>query len=105
MQIKQREEAMSTGGSTKDLLQPGNSVNILEGPFNGLKAVLSRTDGQQRAIVLISLLNQQIPVSFTNTQIKKVDYFFWKYKQRRFLCYYLVMPSTVECSKLIASGH
>ena len=72
-QIKQREEAMPTGASAKDLPQPGDSVNILEGPFNGLKAVFSRTDGQQRSIVLISLLNQQVPASFANTQIKKVD--------------------------------
>jgi len=59
VQIKLREEAMSTGASAKDLPQPGNSVNILDGPFNGLKAVFSHTDGQQ------------IPASFTNTQIKK----------------------------------
>ena len=70
-QIKYREQADSMGFIAKDLPQLGDSINILQGPFKGLKAVFSHTDGMQRSIVLINLLNQQTPTSLANTQIKK----------------------------------
>jgi len=44
----------------------------MEGPFRGLKAIFSHTDGVQRSIVLIDLLNQQTPTSLANIQIKKL---------------------------------
>ena len=52
-QIKYREQADSMGFIAKDLPQPGDNINILQGPFKGLKAVFSHTDGMQRSIVLI----------------------------------------------------
>ena len=70
-QIKYREHADSMGFIAKDLPQPGDNINILQGPFKGLKAVFSHTDGMQRSIVLINLLNQQTPTPLANTQIKK----------------------------------
>ena len=73
VKIKLCEEAGSTAGSAKGLPQTGDNINILDGPFKSLKAVFSHTDGQQRSVVLISLLNQQVPASFANTQIKKID--------------------------------
>jgi len=30
--------------------QPGDNINLLEGPFKGLKAVFSHTDGQQKSL-------------------------------------------------------
>ena len=71
-QIKHREQADSIGILAKDLPQAGDNINILEGPFKGLKAVFSHTDGMQRSIVLINLLNQKTPTSLSNTQIKKL---------------------------------
>ena len=71
-QIKYREKADSMGFIAKDLPQAGDNINILEGPFKGLKAVFSHTDGIQRSIVLINLLNQQTPTSLANTHIKKL---------------------------------
>jgi len=71
-QIKYREQADSMGFIAKDLPQPGDNINILQGPFKGLKAVFSHTDGMQRSIVLINLLNQQTPTLLANTQIKKL---------------------------------
>lgn len=70
-QIKLREESGLMGVSSIGLPQAGDNINILEGPFKGLKAVFSHVDGLQRSIVLINLLNQQTPTSLPNTQIKK----------------------------------
>ena len=71
-QIKLREESELMGVGAIGLPQVGDNINILEGPFKGLKAVFSHTDGMQRSIVLINLLNQQTPTSLPNTQIKKL---------------------------------
>jgi transcriptional antiterminator RfaH len=71
-QIKHREQTDSIGITAEHLPQIGDKIDIVQGPFKGLKAVFSHTDGTQRSIVLINLLNQQTPTSLSNTQIKKL---------------------------------
>jgi len=70
IQIKDFERANLQNLSAQSLPQKGDAVIIVEGAFKGLQAVYSQTDGQQRSIVLISLLHQQAPTSLANTQIK-----------------------------------
>jgi transcriptional antiterminator RfaH len=70
-EIKLREHDDLTCINAEDLPQPGDQVDILDGPFKGLQAVYSHTDGQQRSIVLINLLHQQTPASLANVQITK----------------------------------
>jgi len=70
-QIKSRENAQLKSANANNLPQVGDNINILEGPFKGLSAVFSHTDGLQRSIVLINLLHQKTPTSLANTQIQK----------------------------------
>ena len=70
-QLKLRESAGSIFAASEDLPQAGEQINIIEGPFKGLQALYSHTDGQKRAIVLINLLHQQTPTSLANTHILK----------------------------------
>ena len=72
LQIKDCEKVNSPPLNAPNVPQKGDTVIILEGPFKGLQAVYSQTDGQQRSIVLISLLHQQAPTSLANTQIQKI---------------------------------
>ena len=72
LHIKDCETANLPDFSAPTLPQKGDSVIIVEGPFKGLQAVYSQTDGQQRSIVLINLLHQQAPASLANTQIQKI---------------------------------
>ena len=58
---------------TYETIGAGDQINIIEGPFKGLQALYSHTDGQQRAIVLINLLRQQTPTSLANTHIQKTQ--------------------------------
>jgi transcriptional antiterminator RfaH len=51
------------------LPRKGDSLQIVDGPFRGLKAVFSQPDGNQRAIVLINLLNQQVSASLPFTSL------------------------------------
>lgn len=70
-QFKLRE-GNSVAWKAENLPRAGDKIYIIEGPFKGLQAVYSHTDGQQRAIVLINLLNQQAPTSLASTQIQKI---------------------------------
>lgn len=70
-QLKLRESTGLNCANSGDLPQVGDQINIIEGPFKGLQALYSHTDGQQRAIVLINLLHQQTPTSLANTHIQK----------------------------------
>jgi len=72
LQIKDCEKVSLSPLNTPNLPNKGDMVIIVEGPFKGLQAVYSQTDGQQRSIVLISLLHQQAPTSLANTQIQKI---------------------------------
>jgi transcriptional antiterminator RfaH len=70
-EIKLLEQGGAALAKAEGLAQAGEQIDILEGPFTGLQAIYSHADGQQRSIVLISLLHQQAPASLANTQIKK----------------------------------
>ena len=72
IQIKDFEKFSLSSLNAPDVPQKGDTVIIVKGPFKGLQAVYSQTDGQQRSIVLISLLYQQAPTSLANTQIQKI---------------------------------
>ena len=72
IQIKDCEKFSLSSLNAPDVPQKGDTVIIVKGPFKGLQAVYSQTDGQQRSIVLISLLHQKAPTSLANTQIQKI---------------------------------
>lgn len=71
-QLKVLESKYLTCAESEDLPHTGDKISIIDGPFKGLQAMYSRADGQQRAIVLIDLLYQQIPTSLLNNQIQKI---------------------------------
>jgi transcriptional antiterminator RfaH len=70
-ELKLFEQLGLTHVNAEGLPNAGDQVDILDGPFKGLHALYSHTDGQQRSIVLISLLHQQTPASLANAQIVK----------------------------------
>lgn len=54
-----------------NLPSEGDSLQIVDGPFRGLNAIFSQPDGDQRAIVLINLLNQQVSASLPFASLVK----------------------------------
>lgn len=54
-----------------ELAQPGDTVIITEGAFEGLKAIYTEPDGDTRSILLLSLLNKQVIRSVGNRQFEK----------------------------------
>ncbi|MFP1723458.1 transcription/translation regulatory transformer protein RfaH [Lonsdalea quercina] len=51
--------------------QPGDTVTITEGTFNGLEAIYAEPDGEARSMLLLNLLNKQVKQSIDNRQFKK----------------------------------
>jgi transcriptional antiterminator RfaH len=45
------------------LPKPGAKMQIIDGPFKGLNAVFTEPDGNNRAIVMVTLLSQQVKTS------------------------------------------
>ena len=45
------------------LPKPGAKMQIIDGPFKGLNAIFTEPDGNNRAIVMVTLLSQQVKTS------------------------------------------
>ena len=61
-QLQERTDANSDK-LLSDLPKIGDQLQIIDGPFRGLNAVFTEIDGNQRAVVLVNLLNQQVKAS------------------------------------------
>ena len=52
--------------------QPGDKLEILNGPFASLNAVFQQADGEQRSIILLNFLGQQMQLSLENKDLSKL---------------------------------
>ncbi|MGL4714938.1 MAG: transcription/translation regulatory transformer protein RfaH, partial [Aeromonas sp.] len=50
-----------------------DKVLIEEGPLAGFEAIYMEPDGEKRAILLVTLLNQETPSSVDNQSFKRLD--------------------------------
>jgi transcription elongation factor/antiterminator RfaH len=66
------DEINSAGGELFDVLKPGETVMIQEGPFSGYEAIFDhRLPGTERVHVLLKLLrNRQMPVDLPAGQVR-----------------------------------
>ena len=71
-QLQKRTDANSSE-MISNLPQVGDQLEVIEGPFRGLNAVFSQIDGDQRALVLINLLNQQVEASIPLSSLSAKD--------------------------------
>lgn len=55
-----------------ELPQPGDTVIITEGAFEGLQAIFTEPDGEARSMLLLNLLNKQVVHSVGNRQFQKL---------------------------------
>jgi transcriptional antiterminator RfaH len=71
-QLQKRTDPTNTE-FVSNLPQTGDHLEVIEGPFRGLNAVFSKIDGDQRALVLINILNQQVEASIPFTSLSDKD--------------------------------
>ena len=55
------------------LFAPGSTVHLTEGPFKDLDAIFSKTDGDERAIILLQILQRQQHLSVPLRIIRAPD--------------------------------
>lgn len=63
-------KARLTEGESKPLFTEGEKVTISDGPFKDLEAVFCMSDGEERAIVLLTLLQRQQQIRVPLSQLK-----------------------------------
>jgi len=72
--LQAREAAEQAPGATPEaLFEPGQRVRINDGPLAGLEAVFSARDGDERVILLLTLLHQQQSVRVPVSQVQALD--------------------------------
>lgn len=52
--------------------QPGDTVLITDGVFEGLQAIYTEPDGEARSMLLLNLINKQVTQSLDNRQFEKL---------------------------------
>jgi transcriptional antiterminator RfaH len=55
------------------LPKSGAKMQVIDGPFKGLNAIFSEPDGNSRAIVMVTLLSQQVKTSMPFVSLAEVD--------------------------------
>jgi transcriptional antiterminator RfaH len=52
-------------------LRAGDRVEICQGPFRGLDAIFETHQGEQRALLLIAMLNRQVRIKIPLADIRR----------------------------------
>ena len=55
------------------LPKSGAKMQVIDGPFKGLNAIFSEPDGNSRAIVMVTLLSQQVKTAMPFASLAEVD--------------------------------
>ncbi|MDP5293721.1 transcription/translation regulatory transformer protein RfaH [Oceanimonas sp. CHS3-5] len=61
------------GEQLSDLPRCGDKVMIKEGPFAGMEAIYQEADGDSRAMLLLTLLQNQTLASFANSDYTRLE--------------------------------
>lgn len=70
--LMQYQLALHAESKTLTLFKPGEKLEILTGPFAGLNAVFQYADGEQRSMILLNFLGQQLELSLPNQDLTRV---------------------------------
>lgn len=70
--LMSRDDSDEARAHYASLPNPGDRVLIAEGPFKGLEAIYQEPDGDQRAILLVTLLHSETSSSFANQDFRLI---------------------------------
>lgn len=57
--IENIQTRLKTGGTGKPLFARGDLVKVTEGPFRDIEAIFNSIDGEERAVILLALMQRQ----------------------------------------------
>ena len=64
-------QAQSTAVQSRHF-EPGESVEVTEGPFIGLEAIYQMTDAEGRVMVLLNILSNQVKLTVSPASVRKM---------------------------------
>ena len=56
-----------------NLPKKGDKLKVIDGPFNGTNVIFSKPSGEERAEVLLNMMNQQVKASIEYAYLVEVD--------------------------------
>ena len=59
-------------GEPERLFNPGERVQLTQGPFAGIEGIYQMPDGDRRVMVLIELMSKPVTMSLVPTSLRKV---------------------------------
>ncbi|MNE71794.1 Transcription antitermination protein RfaH [compost metagenome] len=71
--LMSRDDSDEARASYASLPTQGDKVLIEAGPLTGFEAIYLEPDGEKRAILLVTLLNQETSSSFDNQAFRRLD--------------------------------
>ncbi|WP_136254259.1 transcription/translation regulatory transformer protein RfaH [Onishia niordana] len=69
--LRQNASVSSEEGTANVYFRGGDNVEIIEGPFQDLKAVFESQKGEERAIVLLNMLHKQQRLEIPISQLRR----------------------------------
>ena len=63
---------LAAGPQVQPLFEPGDRVQIIDGPFVQLEAIFLCNDGDERLVLLMNILNQEQRVRFSAGSVRRV---------------------------------
>jgi transcriptional antiterminator RfaH len=67
-----RDQSSSTAVQRRHF-EPGEIVQITQGPFAGVQAIFQMADGQERVMVLLNILSKQVKMAISPSSIRKFN--------------------------------
>lgn len=67
--LKQLGENLHHKKTIECLLESGQKVDIIEGPYTGIDAIYKEADGEMRSILLITLINKKVEIKIENINV------------------------------------
>jgi transcriptional antiterminator RfaH len=71
--IEKIQARLLKGPLHEPYLKFGQRVRIAEGTFSGIEAIFLTNDGEERVVLLLSILQSEQKLSFPITNVRKVD--------------------------------
>lgn len=70
--VSQLQERTQTSDAILRHFEPGQQVQVLEGPFAGVEAIFQMTDAEGRVMVLLNMLSKEVKMTVSPASLRKM---------------------------------
>lgn len=70
--VSQLQERTQTSDAILRHFEPGQQVQVMEGPFAGVEAIFQMTDAEGRVMVLLNMLSKEVKMTVSPASLRKM---------------------------------